>query len=46
MPIVVLFFLLGSPPHMRGKAIGVDVIGAMSRITPAYAGKSHRPRKI
>ena len=29
----------GLPPRMRGKAIGVDVIGAMSRITPAYAGK-------
>ena len=42
MPIVVLFFLLGSPPRMRGKAIGVDVIGAMSRITPACAGKRGR----
>ena len=31
---------LGSPPPMRGKAFNADFFVLMSRITPAYAGKS------
>ena len=31
---------VGSPPHMRGKAIGMPGSGVLSRITPAHAGKS------
>ena len=30
---------MGSPPRMRGKAIGVRGRGTANRITPAYAGK-------
>ena len=30
----------GSPPRMRGKGQGMPILAAMSRITPAYAGKS------
>ena len=30
----------GSPPPMRGKGIFFRSISALSRITPAYAGKS------
>ena len=34
----------GSPPPMRGK-VGVQEMGiSLSRITPAYAGKSHTVR--
>ena len=29
----------GSPPHMRGKATGVNKGGTAERITPAHAGK-------
>ena len=32
--------LLGSPPHMRGKAALDSVVHAPLGITPAYAGKS------
>ena len=32
--------LIGSPPHMRGKAHHVRIGHASLRITPAYAGKS------
>ena len=30
----------GSPPPMRGKVMGCYLVGAVYRITPAYAGKS------
>ena len=30
----------GSPPRMRGKAVGVAVAPVVTGITPAYAGKS------
>ena len=33
---------LGSPPPMRGKAAPETRRGGTSRITPAYAGKSHK----
>ena len=33
-------FLIGSPPHTRGKVEILDEIRCMSGITPAYAGKS------
>ena len=33
-------YALGSPPRMRGKAIGVDLHHPEVGITPAYAGKS------
>ena len=32
----------GSPPRMRGKALGQDVRHELFGITPAYAGKSRR----
>ena len=35
---------LGSPPPMRGKGTGDTTIFQHCRITPAYAGKSHKPR--
>ena len=35
-----LLFPLGSPPHMRGKAFLPTPAMVLSRITPAYAGKS------
>ena len=34
---------LGSPPHMRGKALSVLHRALLCRITPAYAGKSSMP---
>ena len=34
----------GSPPRMRGKDIQTVVLQGQSGITPAYAGKSSRPR--
>ena len=34
------FQRLGSPPHMRGKAGRAAIIKDITRITPAYAGKS------
>ena len=40
MPIVVLFFLLGSPPRMQGKVIVPSMSAGYLRITPACAGKS------
>ena len=39
-----LLFPLGSPPHMRGKAFLPTPAMVLSRITPAYAGKSYRER--
>ena len=33
----------GSPPHMRGKVLPSPILAAPIGITPAYAGKSHRP---
>ena len=33
---------LGSPPPMRGKADSLLTAAVKTRITPAYAGKSHR----
>ena len=35
-------YTLGSPPPMRGKVVPVGVVTVLSRITPAYAGKSLR----
>ena len=35
-------FQLGSPPRMRGKEKGGVKMALISRITPAYAGKSYR----
>ena len=32
----------GSPPRMRGKRRGVSSLGSLTRITPAYAGKTLR----
>ena len=32
---------LGSPPPMRGKGVVIVCVITISRITPAYAGKSH-----
>lgn len=32
----------GSPPHMRGKAVGSEELPGVVGITPAYAGKSAR----
>ena len=34
------FFILGSPPPMRGKAVALTSKLFQHRITPAYAGKS------
>ena len=31
---------MGSPPPMRGKVVPLGVVTVLSRITPAYAGKS------
>ena len=36
----------GSPPPMRGKAYQQKIHHRVSRITPAYAGKSHKRRNI
>ena len=33
--------MLGSPPHMRGKATSAAIIRALYGITPAHAGKRH-----
>ena len=33
--------LAGSPPRMRGKVVSLPCLRLLSRITPAYAGKSH-----
>ena len=33
------FFILGSPPPMRGKAVQLDFARPLKGITPAYAGK-------
>ena len=38
--IVKLKNARGSPPPMRGKALSIHKTGSVSRITPAYAGKS------
>ena len=37
--------LLGSPPRMRGKALSTPKKNTVSRITPAYAGKSRQRRR-
>ena len=37
-------FIMGSPPHMRGKACFLRFLKLPHRITPAYAGKSHEVR--
>ena len=34
-------FCVGSPPHGRGKGLASHVPALVSRITPAWAGKSH-----
>ena len=41
----VLSPVKGSPPRMRGKASFSGIFRPGVRITPAYAGKSHRSRK-
>ena len=38
--LLLLLWLLGSPPPMRGKVENVRLYGLSMRITPAYAGKS------
>ena len=38
--IAVFVLLMGSPPRMRGKDPGTFRTVSVSRITPAYAGKS------
>ncbi len=35
-----MYDVSGSPPHVRGKARMLDLVGSWSRITPACAGKS------
>ena len=40
--IISMLNKLGSPPPMRGKGVGRVRAGRRLRITPAYAGKSHR----
>ena len=37
---------VGSPPPMRGKGVQIVRSFCVSRITPAYAGKSSRPQKF
>ena len=37
---------LGSPPHMRGKAVPFAALARNVRITPAHAGKSVSTLKI
>ena len=39
-PHGMIFFSLGSPPHVRGKAIVAFAPGSDDGITPACAGKS------
>ena len=41
-PSIGILSPYGSPPPMRGKDIAVNHFFACHRITPAYAGKSHR----
>ena len=38
--LVTFHPLIGSPPRLRGKAAMSSICPMMSRITPAYAGKS------
>ena len=38
--LVIVFVLVGSPPHTRGKGKCQCILSAVTRITPAYAGKS------
>ena len=40
----VVFCTVGSPPHMRGKVVVLDLHQLCGGITPAYAGKS-APKK-
>ena len=35
----------GSPPHMRGKGLGIQSSGQVAGITPAHAGKSSDQRQ-
>ena len=37
---------LGSPPRMRGKVMDTSPLCSLSRITPAYAGKSLTIQKM
>ena len=39
--IILTLNKLGSPPPMRGKGFRNPHLARQSRITPAYAGKSH-----
>ena len=41
---ILLFFKEGSPPPMRGKVASMSPFNMVSRITPAYAGKSETAR--
>ena len=34
-----LGLMIGSPPHMRGKAASFSALNSLTGITPAYAGK-------
>ena len=40
----LMFFPVGSPPHMRGKDILGDTEAIAERITPAHAGKSYKQK--
>ena len=42
----LLIFSSGSPPPMRGNAARCGEVASCSGITPAYAGKSCRKRRI
>ena len=36
----------GSPPHVRGKVLTQTITNTIFRITPACAGKRHKPRNL
>ena len=44
LPPLTKRLLLGSPPHVRGKACHRHADACIDRITPACAGKRHCPR--
>ena len=45
-PTALRGFCPGSPPRGRGKELGVELCGAVLRITPAWAGKSPSMRPL
>ena len=44
--VALLARIVGSPPPMRGKVHKIQAYDLYNRITPAYAGKSFRPRTV